>query len=383
MVPAVPAAAAAAIQAGGSVLNSIGGIISQNSANHANVKMTRETNAMNYKIAQEANANNQQLQRDQNAWNLAQWNRENDYNSALNQRKRLELAGLNPYYALNEIAKGSATSNPLESAPYTPTITPTMQAPSVQPISALGTIGNAAGDFVNTYMNAQMNAANVTKAQADAKSSMADADKKAAEAAAISGYQKHYYNSMTDTQKTLQKLYEAQTRMNTIDANIKDLWGGKIAEQEYLSKVQQILKSKSDVLVNDAQVRKIISDVLVNYATAHNLNVNSNLISKTTQLTIDKMKLANDAQESMNVGLDIDAQWQKKWGFKRNDLGYQSLQTDVDTKKQQQKLLRKENSVYYLKFGLDALSSLTSSWSNIIKPSELPSSPVKVAGFGR
>ena len=83
----------------------------QSSANKANLQIARENNAAN-----------QQLQRDQNKWNLEQWNRENEYNSASSQRQRLQAAGYNPALAVGQVATGSATSNQLQSAPYTPNV---------------------------------------------------------------------------------------------------------------------------------------------------------------------------------------------------------------------------------------------------------------------
>lgn len=52
------------------------------------------------------------MQDKQNEWSLEQWNRTNEYNTPLEQRKRLEEAGLNPlYYGLD-----GSSANGLESA---------------------------------------------------------------------------------------------------------------------------------------------------------------------------------------------------------------------------------------------------------------------------
>ena len=99
----------AAIAAGASLA---GGLLAKKSQSDAN--------ATNLKIARETNAANQQLAQQQNQWNLDQWNRENEYNSASSQRQRLQAAGYNPALAVGQVATGSAISNQLQSAPYTP-----------------------------------------------------------------------------------------------------------------------------------------------------------------------------------------------------------------------------------------------------------------------
>ena len=87
------------LSAAGAVL---GGSIAKSgsdAAARASLQATRETNAANLKLAQY-----------QNDWNLAQWNRQNAYNTPQAQRLRYEEAGINPYFALGNIASGQAES---------------------------------------------------------------------------------------------------------------------------------------------------------------------------------------------------------------------------------------------------------------------------------
>ena len=73
-------------------------------------------NAINLQIARETNAANRANQEYQNEWNLEQWNRQNEYNSPLQQRLRLERAGLNPmFYGLD----GNGNAGALQSAGFT------------------------------------------------------------------------------------------------------------------------------------------------------------------------------------------------------------------------------------------------------------------------
>lgn len=88
-----------ALAAGGSILGGLFGKKGSDSAANASLQATRETNAANLKLAQY-----------QNDWNVAQWNRQNAYNTPLEQRKRYEEAGINPYFALSNIQSGNAES---------------------------------------------------------------------------------------------------------------------------------------------------------------------------------------------------------------------------------------------------------------------------------
>lgn len=135
------------ITGGAGLLGSIIGAGAQSSANETNLQAVRETNQAN-----------RELMEYQNQWNLDQWNRENAYNSASAQRRRLELAGLNPYLMMNGGDAGSASSVRSASA--------TMQAGQVQPVNYAAGLGNAVGDALSTYLNTRM--ANAQVAQMDA-----------------------------------------------------------------------------------------------------------------------------------------------------------------------------------------------------------------------
>lgn len=81
----------------GSIVGGLFGKSGSDSAARASLQATRETNQANRELAQY-----------QNDWNLAQWNRQNAYNTPLEQRKRYEEAGINPYFALSNMNSGNA-----------------------------------------------------------------------------------------------------------------------------------------------------------------------------------------------------------------------------------------------------------------------------------
>lgn len=119
-----------AISTGAGILGSIFGSNGAKRTNQTNLQIARETNQANMQIAKEANEANYKLWQEQNQANIDMWNMENDYNSAINQRKRLEDAGLNPYLMMSGGSAGTAGS--ISSATPTPTVTPTMQGATIQ-----------------------------------------------------------------------------------------------------------------------------------------------------------------------------------------------------------------------------------------------------------
>ena len=236
-MPIAPLVGASLISSGANLLGGLMGNSAQSSANKTNIQ-----------IAREANAANQQLQKEQNQWNVEQWNRENDYNSASSQRQRLEAAGMNPFLTTQQIAQGNASTNQLTSAPYTPTNTPT-----VQPVTALAQgVTNSGNDFVNSYLNMRMGAANVKKAEAEANLATADA-------AATTGYKGDLARSQMKTNEGLQGVYKTQADLNDIRATIERTWGSQQAVANLELTVANKLKAEQDRITSSAQARNLVA----------------------------------------------------------------------------------------------------------------------------
>lgn len=85
-----------AAAAGG--LGAITGLIGNNQANKANIRLQREQQAFNAQQAKQANE-----------WNMQQWQRENEYNAPAQQMARLEAAGLNPNLMYGQGNTGTAS----------------------------------------------------------------------------------------------------------------------------------------------------------------------------------------------------------------------------------------------------------------------------------
>lgn len=165
MIPLLtnPTVVAGGISALGSIAGGLFGKSGSDKAAKTQYKIAQETNAMNYKIAQENNAFNERM-----------INQQNDYNSALNQRKRLEEAGLNPYLMMDGGSAGTASSAPIADNSSVQQI-PDVASSLSQGSHILGSsISNAASQIANQVYGSQLQNANVRKVNADAASSEQD-----------------------------------------------------------------------------------------------------------------------------------------------------------------------------------------------------------------
>lgn len=127
-----------------------------------------------YKIAQETNANNYKIAQENNAFNERMIDKQNEYNSAVNQRKRLEEAGLNPYLMLDGGNAGTATSAPTADTSSVQQI-PDVASSMSQGSQILGSsISSAASQIANQVYNSKLMDANVRKVNADAATSEQD-----------------------------------------------------------------------------------------------------------------------------------------------------------------------------------------------------------------
>lgn len=159
-----PLVAPALIAGAGSLIGGLFGGVGSATAAKYQLQAARETNQMNYQIAQENNAFNQRM-----------WEKQNAYNSPVEQRRRLEQAGLNPNLMMNGGSAGTA-----ETAPTADT-SGVQQVPDVGSTFASGyqqfgnSLSNAASQIAGMVYNNGLQQANVNKAQAEAQSASQDA----------------------------------------------------------------------------------------------------------------------------------------------------------------------------------------------------------------
>lgn len=159
-----PLVAPALIAGAGSLIGGLFGGVGSAKAAKYQLQAARETNQMNYQIAQENNAFNQRM-----------WEKQNAYNSPVEQRRRLEQAGLNPNLMMNGGSAGTA-----ETAPTADT-SGVQQVPDIGSTIASGyqqfgsSLSNAASQIAGMVYNNSLQEANVRKANAEASSSEQDA----------------------------------------------------------------------------------------------------------------------------------------------------------------------------------------------------------------
>jgi hypothetical protein len=138
----------------------LGGLASSSGSHYAarkQLQAVRETNQMNYQIAQ-----------DNNAFNERMWNMQNEYNSPVNQRYRLEAAGLNPYLMMNGGSAGVAETAPTADTSGTQ-IAPDIGTTIAGGYQALGnSISSAASQIAQMSFQNDLQQANVAKTQAEA-----------------------------------------------------------------------------------------------------------------------------------------------------------------------------------------------------------------------
>lgn len=146
------------IAGAGSLIGGLFGGSGSKKAAKYQLQAARETNRMNYQIAQENNAFNQRM-----------WEKQNAYNSPVEQRRRLEEAGLNPNLMMNGGSAGTA-----ETAPTADT-SGVQQVPDIGSTIASGYqqfgnfLSNAASQIAGMVFQDDLQQANVNKTNAEAR----------------------------------------------------------------------------------------------------------------------------------------------------------------------------------------------------------------------
>lgn len=264
------------IAGAGSLFGGLFGAKGSSTAAKYQLQAARETNRMNYQIAQENNAFNQRM-----------WEKQNAYNSPVEQRRRLEQAGLNPNLMMNGGSAGTA-----ETAPTADT-SGVQQVPDIGSTIASGyqqfgnSLSNAASQIAGMVYNNDLQQANAAKANADANSASQDAQYKAlqnqfAAAQFLADLREKQYRGLiakSDYQflrDSMQDRLDAVKFQNTLTGSQSSYYN----QMAGLVDVQrQIEKTNLDWLPREKQaglaatlqnVRTMVSQMHLNYAQAKN-----------------------------------------------------------------------------------------------------------------
>ena len=244
---------------------------------HSNSQNVADTNATNLQIARENNEFNQQM-----------WAENNAYNDPSAQKDRLLKAGINPYVSAQNGGSGvsSIASKPVEGTMPSP-MQPTM--PGNAMIAAGGSIANG----VSMFMNQQLIAAQVKKANADATTAQAQATLAQAQATKLAGVDTELAHQ--DIQKTA---YEGRLISNQADAQeiqnrVNDAFAAPTA-QAALSKIQADVASQlANKKLTDAEVNTEVQKAINLSASTNKLNIDAHQMSVLLPYLVTQYKLTN------------------------------------------------------------------------------------------
>lgn len=317
------------IAGAGSLFGGLFGSKGSSTAAKYQLQAARETNRMNYQIAQENNAFNERM-----------WEKQNAYNSPVEQRRRLEQAGLNPNLMMNGGSAGIA-----ETAPTADT-SGVQQVPDIGSTIASGyqqfgnSLSNAASQIAGMVYNNDLQQANAAKANADANSASQDAQYKALQnqfAAAqflvdlrekqyrgliakqdyyylrdsmqdrldavkfqntLTGSQSSYYNQMAGLVDVQRKI--AQTNLD---------WLPREKQAGLAATLQNVRTMVSQMHLNYAQAKNAYAMAALNYAQEAGVRLNNKLQDSIFDLSVgmaeNKYEQGLWTNEKSRMGFDI------------------------------------------------------------------------------
>lgn len=261
---------------GGSVASGLMNSASVSAANAANLQGVRETNDANRAMFDQA------LQ-----YNTMMFHRQNLYNSPVEQRKRWEEAGFNPYMMMSGADAGSASSVTAPSAP-------SMIAPHVEPVpSALQGFTDLPNQ-ISSFSDSALKQETTYGLSLDNKMKLVDVRNKTLEK--FLQIQDQIYtirNKKTKSQEDLAQInvLEKTARSLAIDLKYQDDFlktrNDLQREQtnrsffetkraQYEAEYQRILKDKLPAL-QDAQIRNLAASAAASYASAEERRTASGL----------------------------------------------------------------------------------------------------------
>lgn len=294
------------IAGAGSLFGGLFGGKGSSTAAKYQLQAARETNRMNYQIAQENNAFNERM-----------WDKQNAYNSPVEQRRRLEEAGLNPNLMMNGGSAGTA-----ETAPTADT-SGVQQVPDIGSTIASGyqqfgnSLSNAASQIAGMVYNNDLQQANAAKANADANSASQDAQYKAlqnqfAAAQFLADLREKQYRGLiakSDYQflrDSMQDRLDAVKFQNTLTGSQSSYYNqmaGLVDVQRQIEKtnldwlprekqaglaatLQNIRTMVSQMHLNYASAKSAYAMAMLNFASANGIRIDNRLKDTTFDLAV-------------------------------------------------------------------------------------------------
>ena len=220
-------------------------------------------------------------------------------------------------------------------------------------------IGNAANDFVNSYLNMSMNKAQIEKTKAEA-------DNLRAQAGYVTNYQGRLAESNILSNETLARLHDIQQKVQEVNFNIARIYGSQQAAANLENTVSNTLKTRADTIKSEKEARNIVAKTVTEYAKANNINLDSERIRRTTDLLVAKMELENSANSLMMSGLEKDAEFEIRYGDEKRKQQLDLLRSDALRKHYEANMSRKEDKMWWTTYSLDKFEQGSRTGSNII-----------------
>lgn len=317
------------IAGAGSLFGGLFGSSGSSKAAKYQLQAARETNRMNYQIAQENNAFNERM-----------WEKQNAYNSPVEQRRRLEQAGLNPNLMMNGGSAGTAATAP------TADTSGVQQVPDIGSTIASGyqqfgnSLSNAASQIAGMVYNNDLQQANVDRTKAEAKNAdlQNQYDSLRNEFAAanflvnlrlkqrqgdISEYEANYLrDSMQDRldavkfQNTLtgsqSSYYNQMAGLVDVQRKIEQTnldWLPQEKQAGLAATLQNIRTMVSQMHLNNAQAKNAYAMAILNYASANGIRIDNRLKDATFDLSVGMAENNYEkglwTNEKSRMGFDI------------------------------------------------------------------------------
>lgn len=298
----------ALIAAGGAIGSKvIGGLFSNNSTKNANKlqrQMQQEQNQFNF----------EQWQRERD-FTVDMWNRENEYNSAVNQRKRLEDAGLNPYLMLNGGDAGIAsTATTPSSAPAAPSFTP--QVPDYSWISDIvNDVGKTVGislDLEGRKIDNDMKRISAQYQEQELLKSLVEMDERTNNLRADTRKKVEEALNLSVDQSLKRAALKAQEFSNS---HMDDMYQKSIRELDDAHNMSVIMQDlqRSNIRLNDRQISLAAQSIAESVARINSLVHQNKLTDAQINTEIQKQKseinkrvLGRNADSRAEDALDLE-----------------------------------------------------------------------------
>lgn len=243
--------------------SALGGLFSSGSARYAARKQLQ--------AVQETNQANRDIAAQNNEYNYRMFTEQNEWNSAVNQRKRLEEAGLNPNLMMNGGSAGIASSAPTADTSGTqvaPDIGSTLTQGGIAAGSAIASSANVIADLL---FKQELQDAQVDKAHAETQGQQLE--------------NLYNLNTLEDRTKLKHTELSAADLSFAIAQQLKDehikqgqqqtkLMQAQTAAQNAAANYQESMAALNDIEIqwlpakNAAEIKKIISESFLNSANA-------------------------------------------------------------------------------------------------------------------